>query len=187
MKKDWSIDDLQDTWLLVSEMHNGQKYGGQKEGQKVEYINHIGSVVFEILAAINQENQINADLAIKCALLHDIIEDTDFSFEEVEMKFGKIVASGVSALTKDEKGISDKNAQMLDSLRRIKLQAKEVWMVKMADRICNLYAPPFYWSNEKKENYAKEATLIYNELHEASQYLAERLAQKIKDYSIYID
>jgi (p)ppGpp synthase/HD superfamily hydrolase len=187
MKNDWSIDDLQEVWHLVAEMHNGQKYGGQKDGQQVEYISHIGSVTFEILNAINHENEINADLAIKCALLHDIIEDTEFSFEEVEAKFGKSVANGVSALTKDEKGISDKNAQMLDSLTRIKLQPKEVWLVKMADRICNLYAPPFYWSNDKKEKYAQEATLIYNELHEASQYLAERLSKKIEQYKTYID
>lgn len=168
-------------------MHNGQTYGGQKDGQQIEYISHIGSVTFEILAAINQEDEINADLAIKCALLHDIIEDTSFSFEEVELKFGKSVVDGVSALTKDEKAISDKNAQMLDSLRRIKLQPKEVWMVKMADRICNLYAPPFYWSNDKKEKYAEEAILIYNELQEASQYLAARLAKKIEKYKTYID
>ena len=70
----------------------------------------------------------------------------------------------------------------MDSLSRIKQQPKEVWAVKMADRICNLYAPPYYWTNEKKTKYQKEAQLIHRELKKGNQYLSERLEQKIKDY-----
>jgi (p)ppGpp synthase/HD superfamily hydrolase len=75
----------------------------------------------------------------------------------------------------------------MDSLKRIKLQPKEVWAVKMADRICNLYAPPFYWNNEKKIAYQKEAQLILSELKEGNSYLAERLQQKIEKYNQYIE
>jgi hypothetical protein len=38
--KNWSIDSLQETWYLVSKLHQGQKYGGDEEGQQIEYINH---------------------------------------------------------------------------------------------------------------------------------------------------
>ena len=72
----WSIDELQKVWHLAAKLHDGQKYGGQNEGEKVEYLNHIGSVTFEILNAVNIEKDMNADLAIKCAILHDSIEDT---------------------------------------------------------------------------------------------------------------
>jgi len=51
----WSIDELQKVRQLASRLHNGQKYGGQKEGEKLEYLNHIGSVTFEILNAVNHE------------------------------------------------------------------------------------------------------------------------------------
>ena len=76
---------------------------------------------------------------------------------------------------------------MLDSLKRIKQQPKEVWAVKMADRICNLYAPPFYWTNEKKKTYREEAMLIHRELKDGNAYLAERLGRKIEEYRAYID
>ena len=37
----WSIDELQKVWQLASRLHNGQKYGIQKEDENVEYLNHI--------------------------------------------------------------------------------------------------------------------------------------------------
>ncbi|MGB1207320.1 MAG: HD domain-containing protein [Chitinophagales bacterium] len=181
----WSIDELQKTWQLASRLHNGQKYGGQKKGEQIEYLNHIGSVVFEIMAAVNHEKNMNADLAIKCAILHDSIEDTPYSFEEVKKTFGKEVANGVMALTKNEK-LDGKEKMMLDSLSRIKKQPKEVWAVKMADRICNLYAPPYYWNTEKKIKYREEAKLIHRELKAGNKYLADRLEAKINDYFKYI-
>lgn len=182
----WSIDELQKTWHLASRLHDGQKYGGQKEGEQIEYLNHIGSVTFETLNAINHEKEMDADLAVKCAILHDTIEDTEQSYEEVKALFGEKVANGVMALTKNE-AIEGKEAMMLDSLKRIKQQPKAVWAVKMADRICNLYAPPYYWTNDKKIKYQKEAQLILDELKAGNKYLAERLQQRIEDYSQYLN
>ena len=186
MNKKWSIDELQDIWHLASNLHDGQKYGGQEKGQKIEYINHIGSVTFEILKAIEIDNTLNSDLSIKCAILHDTIEDTKLTIEEVENRFGKNVANGVLALTKKEQDDTVKD-KMLDSLARIKKQPKEVWAVKMADRICNLYAPPFYWSNDKKKAYLDEAKIIHKELKNGSSYLANRLLEKIEKYNSFID
>ncbi|GAA3520100.1 HD domain-containing protein [Aquimarina addita] len=186
MSKKWSIDELQDIWQLASNFHNGQKYGGHDKDQQIEYINHIGSVTFEILKAIEIDTKLDSDLCIKCAVLHDTIEDTKLTIEEVEYRFGKDVAEGVLALTKKEQDDSVKD-KMLDSLARIKQQPKEVWAVKMADRICNLYAPPFYWSNEKKKAYLKEAEVIYNELKAGSSYLANRLQDKMNTYNSFID
>lgn len=126
----------------------------------------------------------NADLAIKCAIFHDSIEDTEQSFEGVKELFGIEVANEVMALTKNEE-LESKEEMMLDSLNRIKEQLKEIWAVKMADRICNLYAPPFYWNKERKMMYQKEAQLIHRELKEGNNYLAERLEKKINEYARY--
>ena len=182
----WSIDELQEVWQLATRLHDGQKYGGQQEGEQIEYLNHIGSVTFEILNAINHEDGMQTDLAIKCAILHDSIEDTPHSYEEVKELFGEEVANGVMALTKNEE-LDGKESKMLDSLNRIKNQPKEVWAVKMADRICNLQAPPYYWDNEKKMQYREEARLILNALKDGNSYLAKRLEKKINDYANYFD
>ncbi|WP_316636437.1 HD domain-containing protein [uncultured Flavobacterium sp.] len=185
-QKQWSIDEIQKVWQLASRLHNGQKYGGFDDGEKVEYINHIGSVVFEVLNAIQSTENINADLAIKCAILHDTIEDTPVTYEKVNELFGHDVASGVLALTKNDE-IEGQLEKMLDSLKRIKEQPIEIWAVKMADRITNLYQPPYYWKDEKKLKYIEEAKIIHNELKDGNKYLAERLKNKIEEYHRFLN
>jgi (p)ppGpp synthase/HD superfamily hydrolase len=185
MIETWHIDELQDAWQLASRKHNGQKYGGAEQGEQVEYLNHIASVTFEIMTAALSEKGMDVDLAIKCAVLHDTLEDTDLKYEEISQKYGAKVADGVSALTKSAT-IEGKREKMLDSLQRIKAQPKEIWAVKMADRITNLYAPPFYWNNDKKKEYMEEARLIHETLREGNKYLADRLAEKINAYQRFI-
>lgn len=182
----WSIDELQQTWQLASRLHDGQKYGGPNQGEQVEYINHIGSVVFEVLNAIDHTDDMNAALAIQCAVLHDTIEDTPFSYDQVRELFGEEVADGVLALSKDDT-IEDKSEKMRDSLNRIKQQPVEVWAVKMADRISNLYQPPFYWNNAKKIAYMEEARLLLDTLKDGNAYLAQRLAEKIEAYKRFLE
>lgn len=184
MNQNWSINKQQDAWHLAAILHNGQSYGGHREGERIEYINHIGSVVFEIMNAIKHENDLEEELGVLCAILHDTLEDTEVTSETLENLFGKRVVDGVLALTKNTR--LDKTLQMSDSLERIKQQPKEVWAVKMADRICNLYAPPFYWSNEKKASYLEEARVIHTQLKDGSSYLANRLLEKIERYKTFI-
>jgi (p)ppGpp synthase/HD superfamily hydrolase len=186
MAEKWSIDKLQDAWQIASKLHDGQKYGGPNQGEKVEYINHIGSVVFEVLNASNFSNDFDTDLAMHCAVLHDTIEDTDFDYTKAKELFGEKIADGVAALTKNE-SMDSKREMMIDSLERIKSQPKEVWAVKMADRICNLYEPPFYWNDEKKEKYISEAQIIYDYLRDGNKYLANRLKSKIENYYKFLE
>jgi (p)ppGpp synthase/HD superfamily hydrolase len=185
MKQNWSIDEIQAAWKLASKLHYGQKYAGSNEGEQFEYLNHIGGVTFEILYAIGQKEAIDADLAIKCAILHDTIEDTELKYDAVKNEFGEAVADGVLALTKNEK-LESKAAMTSDSLQRIKGQPKAVWAVKLADRIINLSPPPFHWTTEKRLKYFEEAKLIHRELKDGNAYLANRLLMKIENYKIYI-
>jgi (p)ppGpp synthase/HD superfamily hydrolase len=180
-----SIDKLQNIWQKVTVLHSGQTYGGSHKDEKIEYINHIGSVVFEVLNAMQHTANFNGELAVSCALLHDSIEDTTLTIDELKQLYGEQVTAGVLALTKDKN--KPKDQQMADSLARIKAQPKEVWAVKMADRICNLYAPPYYWNNQKKLGYLEEARTIHAHLKDGNEYLANRLMQKIEEYKKYLD
>lgn len=106
------------------------------------------------------------------------------TYQELKSKFGQHVADGVLALTKDKN--IEKKTQMSDSIRRIKLQPNEIWMVKMADRITNLQPPPFYWTIEKRKKYLDQAKLILDELKSGSDFLSDRLTAKILEYQSYI-
>jgi (p)ppGpp synthase/HD superfamily hydrolase len=177
------IDELNDAWQLASIHHNNQKYGGQEIDLNIDYISHIGRVTLEISNAIDFNPQRNKRLSLLCAILHDILEDTNVLPEEITNRFGTDVTEGILALTK-RVGKREGFDAMNDSLFRIKQQPEEIWMVKMADRIANLYAPPFYWNNAKKQQYIEEAIQISEALGSASPYLAKRLSTRIEEYKV---
>ena len=176
----WNIDQVQAAWKLAARLHKGQTYVGPIEGEYTDYLAHIGTVALEITHAFHQDPSLAIDLALPCAILHDTIEDTSATLEDIEAQFGTAIAQGVLALTKDE-SLGSKQAQMADSLARIKQQPHAIWAVKMADRIANLGPPPHYWTREKKVVYREEAILIHEALKLGNDYLATRLMQKIKD------
>lgn len=182
----WHPDIYVEAWQFAARAHRGQTYGGPEPGLNIEYINHVGSVAMEIVHAIGNDERYDVVLAIQCALLHDTLEDTDATYEQLAERFGEPTAAGVLALTKN-KDLPNKREQMLDSLSRIREQPHEVWMVKMADRITNLYHPPYYWKVRKMMIYREEAMLIHAELNEAHAGLARRLLEKIEVYQKFID
>jgi len=177
----WDQDKYLEAWNFASAIHNRQKI----PGSDIPYINHLGLVAMEATATIVNSNINNPNLLVLCALLHDSIEDTSTSYEELKKVFGCEIADGVLSLTKN-KDIPSKAEQMQDSISRIKKQPKAVWMVKLCDRITNLQPPPKHWNKEKIAKYQNEARFILKELGEASQFLAQRLEIKIDKYDQYL-
>ena len=174
----------QDKYIHASRFAALQHQGQTIPGTDLPYILHPSWVCMEIMTALASSPDFDADLAIQCALLHDVIEDTAATYEQLEQEFGKPVAEGVRALTKD-KSIA-KPLQMQDSLRRIRQQPREIWMVKLADRITNLQPPPAHWSKLKAHQYWAEALEIYTALKEANALLASRLLFKHTEYQNYL-
>jgi (p)ppGpp synthase/HD superfamily hydrolase len=161
-------------------------HGDQKvPGTGHPYVTHLCKVAMETIAACEAEPHLSSDLAIPCALLHDAMEDAGVPYEQIREAFGLAVAEGVSALTKDES--LPKYQQMPDSLDRIREQPREIWVVKLADRITNLEEPPHYWSNEKRTKYREEARRIRDRLGAASPFLEKRIAEKIEAYSAFLN
>ncbi len=156
--------------------HQNQKY----PGTDLPYLVHVNMVSMEIMTALHTEQDADGNLAVACALLHDVIEDTGTSITVLKTEFGDAVTAGVLALSKNPH--LEKHLRMADSLERIRRQPREIWMVKMADRISNLSAPPHYWTCEKISVYRNESVTIYDALKEASVFLSQRLKQKIEDY-----
>ena len=162
-------------------------HGEQKTPKGLPYLAHITCVAMEVINACekSQLDQSKTDLAISCALLHDVIEDANITYDELYTKFGEKIANGVEALTKD-KTLASKQEQMKDSIERLLAQPYEVQMVKLADRITNLGIPPKHWDNEKIIKYQKEAGFILSCLGNSNIYLAKRLEEKIENYNNYI-
>jgi (p)ppGpp synthase/HD superfamily hydrolase len=180
MQRSWSQDEYVRAYRFAAEAHLGQTV----PGSDLPYVAHVTLVSMEVIAALEVESGRDGTLAVQCALLHDVIEDTAVTYEGLCAAFGERVAQGVLALSKDKN--LDRSLQMRDSLTRIQQQPQEIWMVKLADRISNLEPPPHYWTKEKIAQYRQEAIEIHDALHAASESLATRLLDKIERYKAYL-
>lgn len=186
MSKLWSQDVYVKAWEYAALAHHGQSYSTPNPDVRMDYLAHVGMVAMELMHGLAEDNAgLNFDYALQCALLHDVLEDTPRTYAELAAEFGPPIANGVHALSKNPD--LPRNEQMLDSLQRIQQQPKEVWAVKLADRINNLSAPPAHWTRERKLAYRAEAQVIYDHLSSAHPLLAARLAQKIADYAQYLN
>lgn len=169
-------------WLFAAQAHGGQTMPGD-EG--LSYLTHVGLVAMEVMASLVVEPLAEPVLALQCALLHDVVEDTTITVEDVAQQFGPEVAAGVAALTKSDD--FSKGMAMADSLQRIREQPHAVWRVKLADRITNLLPPPAHWSRNKRVVYRDEARVILAALAQASPMLAKRLDDRITAYGQYCE
>ena len=180
MLRNWSQDEYVRAYRFAAEAHLGQTV----PGSELPYVAHVTLVSMEVIAALEVESGRDGNLAVQCALLHDVIEDTAVPYEGLLSAFGEPVADGVLALSKDES--LDRSLQMRDSLTRIRQQPREIWMVKLADRVSNLEPPPHYWTKTKIAQYRQEAMEIHDALYPASDALATRLLDKIERYKAYL-
>ena len=176
-------DSYQEAIIFATLKH--LKKNQKVKGTELPYVVHLSNVAMEIIMAASHTPKFDLDFAVQVALLHDVLEDTSTPYDDLHENFGTDIATAVWSLSKNKD--LPKNEQILDSIGKIKLLDKEVWAVKLADRITNLQPPPKNWNREKRKEYQKEARVILAELKGGNIYLEKRLRHKIKEYSDYIN
>jgi len=146
---------LRHAYVYAANRHKGQvRLSGE------EYLVHPLTVAW-ILADMELDEE-----AIAAGLLHDILEDTATSSEELELEFGHDVARLVNALTKIstyESSYTSREATEAENFRRLLLASVDdvrVILVKLADRLHNMRTLK-YLSRERQKGIARETLDIY--------------------------
>lgn len=108
--------------------------------------------------------------SIVAGLLHDTVEDTDTTIEEIKSLFGDQVASVVDGLTKlaliEQKSIDSKQAENFRKLLLAMSEDIRVLLIKLADRLHNMRTLHFLQNPDKRRRIAKETLDIYAPLAE---------------------
>ena len=141
-----------------------QKHGSQKRASGDPYFSHPIEVA-GILTDFGLDDQ-----TIVTALLHDTIEDTLVTYEEIEAAFGPDVARMVDGVTKLSKiEAMSENERAAENLRKFLLAMSDdirVLLVKLADRLHNMRTLHFIKNPDKRRRIAKETMDIYAPLAE---------------------
>lgn len=134
----------------------------RKDVEASPYINHPIS-----LANILCNEGHVTDIAVLCgALLHDTVEDTATSAEELEREFGKLVRDIVMDVTDDK--TLPKAERKLRQIEHAAHACRQAKLVKLADKISNLRDvasnPPAEWSLQRRQEYFDWAKQVIDRL-----------------------
>jgi guanosine-3',5'-bis(diphosphate) 3'-pyrophosphohydrolase len=122
--------------------------------------------------------------SIVCALLHDVVEDTDITLEDIEREFGKKVAKIIDGLTKIS-GVFDYNSSLqAENFRKMLLTLADdvrVILIKLADRLHNMRTMDFM-PRDKQLKISSETVYLYAPLaHRLGLYT---LKSELEDLSM---
>lgn len=162
-------------YLIASRYHEGQK---RKSGE--DYIIHPLCVAM-ILANLHMDAE-----TIVAGILHDAVEDTEYTLEQVKEDFSDHVALLVEGVTKltELNLANDKVEKQAENLRHMFIAMSKdirVIIIKLADRLHNLKTLE-YQTKEKQEEKAKETIEIYSPL--AGRLGISRIKSEMDDLSL---
>ena len=144
-------------YKAISFAKNAHKEQFRKSGDPYYY--HPIEVA-KILSEIKLDNS-----SIACGLLHDTVEDTTVTLEEIRENFGSEIAKLVDGLTKINKfSLKVNNLKLGENYRKLLLAATEdirVILIKLADRLHNMRTLDYINDHSKKINISLETKEIY--------------------------
>ena len=150
---------LLDAALFAAQRHKDQR---RKDAEGSPYINH----PLAVARLLSVEGGISDTEVLMAALLHDTVEDTETTAQELEALFGKRVTDIVLEVT-DDKTLPKARRKQLQ-ISNSSLKSAEAALVKIADKICNLRdvaaSPPFDWPIKRRREYFEWAEQVVSRL-----------------------
>ncbi|WP_113132275.1 RelA/SpoT family protein [Hyphomicrobiales bacterium] len=150
--------DVNEALLNKAYVYAMQKHGQQKRASGDPYISH----PLEVAAILTEMRLDESTIAV--ALLHDTIEDTTATRQEIDDLFGEDIGALVEGLTKIKKlDLVTKKAKQAENLRKLLLAISDdvrVLLVKLADRLHNMRTLD-HMSAEKRARISEETMDIY--------------------------
>ncbi|TRY65428.1 hypothetical protein DNTS_021898 [Danionella cerebrum] len=157
---------------FAAEKHRNQR---RKDPEATPYINHpIG-----VARILSHEGDVTDIEVLQAALLHDTVEDTDTTIEELQTVFGSTVARIVQEVT-DDRSLPKAERKRLQE-EHAPHRSHQAKLVKLADKLYNLRdlnrCTPAGWSAERVQEYFEWASRVVKGLRGTNAALEEKLQQ----------
>jgi guanosine-3',5'-bis(diphosphate) 3'-pyrophosphohydrolase len=140
---------------FAAEKHRNQR---RKDPARTPYINHPLAVA-RVLA---EEGGVKDPEILSAAILHDTLEDTETTLNELQREFGAHIAGLVAEVTDDKSLPKQRRTQL--QIDHAPMKSKGAALIKVADKICNLRdlreSPPKHWTVERRQNYQRWASEV---------------------------
>lgn len=136
-----------------------QHIAQRRKGERAEpYVNHLTEVALLLAEATE-----GADVVLLMGgLLHDTLEDTDATYEDLQQRFGPDVAALVAEVT-DDKSLPKEMRKRLQ-IEKTPHKSQRARLLKLADKTSNLRglieSPPKGWSPERLRDYVQWAEAV---------------------------
>ncbi len=153
---------LIDALAFAAEKHRNQR---RKDAEASPYINH----PIALARVLSIEGGVDDSVVLVAALLHDTIEDTETTYDELTEQFGNEIADVVREVTDDKSLLKPERKQLqIEHAPHLSRAAK---LVKLADKIANLRDvadhPPSKWPLERRREYFDWAKRVVDGLRGA--------------------
>jgi (p)ppGpp synthase/HD superfamily hydrolase len=145
----------------------------RRKGEAAEpMVNHLAEVADLVAQATNGSD---VDL-VAAAVLHDTVEDTDTTYEEIAARFGPRVAALVAEVT-DDKSLPSQERKRLQVVNAAHA-SHGAKMIKLADKTSNLRAlavsPPRNWSDARRADYLDWSRRVVANCRGANRWLEDQ-------------
>lgn len=161
---------------FAAEKHNDQR---RKDTKASPYINHLIGVT-ETLWSVADVRDVSL---LTAAILHDTIEDTDATADEIKIQFGEEVLSLVLEVT-DDKSLSKPTRKQLQ-IEHAPHKSEKAKLLKIADKINNIRdiikSPPESWSLERRQEYLLWSEKVVAGLRGVSPKLEDQYDQLLME------
>lgn len=164
-----STQTLVDALAFAADKHRRQR---RKDAEASPYINH----PIALARVLSVEAGLADARLLVAAVLHDTLEDTETTYEELRERFGQTVAAVVLEVTDDKMLPKEERKRLqIEHAAHISRRAK---LVKLADKICNVRDvaanPPHGWPLERRREYFDWAKQVVDRMRGTHRRL-ERL------------
>lgn len=173
---------LFDALSFAADKHQSQR---RKGASQAPYINHPIDVARRLVDA----GEINLNVLV-AAILHDTVEDTSTSFDDISTRFGVEVAALVKECT-DDKSLPKAERKRLQ-VEHAPHKSKKAKCIKIADKTSNVadigVAPPKDWSQERIVEYLEWTEEVVRGLSGVNDVLESEFATAVSEArKIYVD